>query len=66
MPTRSLALTRSRRDAYDAVRRVCNAPMDSIRLRDEIAARVQHALPADCVALLTSDPELGLLTHGMY
>jgi DNA-binding CsgD family transcriptional regulator len=40
--------------------------LDSVRLREEIGARVRLALPVDCAALLTSDPELGLLSHGVY
>lgn len=61
-----LPLSRLRREAYDAVRRACQAPFDSRELRLEIGARVADALPVDCAALLTSDPELGLLSHGVY
>ena len=61
-----LPLSRLRREAHDAIRRACQAPLDSRELRLEIGARVAGALPVDCAALLTSDPESGLLSHGVY
>src|SRR5687768_10891551 len=61
-----LPLSRLRREAYDAIRRACQAPLDSRELRLEIGARAAGALPVDCAALLTSDPESGLLSHGVY
>jgi DNA-binding CsgD family transcriptional regulator len=59
-------LTRVQRQAYEAVRRACNAPLDTLQLREELAARVRPALPSDAGALATSDPELGLLSHAIY
>jgi DNA-binding CsgD family transcriptional regulator len=66
MQVDSFRLARVRREAYEGVLRAVNAPLDSVQLRAEITARVRHALPADSIALGTSDPELGLLTHGLY
>lgn len=59
-------LTRVQRQAYEAVRRACNAPLDTLQLREELAARVRPALPSDAGALATSDPEVGLLSHALY
>jgi DNA-binding CsgD family transcriptional regulator len=58
-------LTRTQRDAFDAVRRACLAPLDSIRLREEIVTRTAAALPWDFAALGTCDPETGLMAHGV-
>jgi DNA-binding CsgD family transcriptional regulator len=61
----SSRLTRVQRDAYEAVRRACAAPLDSVRLREEIATRTAAALPWDFAALGTCDPETGLMAHGV-
>src|SRR5688500_4274272 len=61
----SLRLTRPQRDAYEAVRRACSAPLDSIRLREEIATRTAAAMPWAFAALGTCDPETGLMAHGV-
>ena len=55
--------TRLRRDAYTAVRQACAAPVDSIRLREEISDRTPRALPADACEIRTCDPEVRLLSH---
>lgn len=58
-------LTRVQRDAYEAVRRACTAPLDSVHLREEIATRTAAALPWDFAAIGTCDPETGLMAHGV-
>ena len=65
MPIAAARLTRTQRDAYEAVRRACSAPLDSIRLREEIATRTAAAMPWDFAALGTCDPETGLMAHGV-
>ena len=61
----SIRLTRAQREAYESVRRITAAPLDSITLRQEVAARVAPAIPSDMSAMATCDPDIGIFSHGM-
>ena len=58
-------LTRPQRDAYDAIRRACDAPHDATRLFQEIAAVAAPAIPHDHAGLASVDPDLGIFSHGI-
>lgn len=46
-----------------SVKRLCSAGLDSVRLRQELAARVVPALHFDAHAFSTCDPDTGLMTQ---
>lgn len=49
--------------AFHAVRRVCEAGLDSVELRRQVAARIRAAVGFDAYSLSTVDPETVLFTH---
>jgi DNA-binding CsgD family transcriptional regulator len=61
----SIRLTRVQREAYESVRRITAAPLDSITLRHEITTRTAQAIPSDMSAMATCDPDVGVFSHGM-
>lgn len=56
--------TRAEREALRAVRRVCHSGLDSVTLREEVARRVEAVVPVEARALVATDPDTGLFTHG--
>lgn len=58
-------LNRAQRDAYDAIRRACDAPHDATRLFQEISAIAPQALPHDHAGMASVDPDLGIFSHGI-
>lgn len=51
--------------AFQSVKRVCYAGLDSVTLRVEIARRVERVVPSDENHFWTLDPETGLITSGI-
>lgn len=51
------------RDVLRAIRRVCDAPLDSASLRREVARQTLRLVPAEAFFFNTLDPDTGLLTH---
>lgn len=56
--------TRAEREALRSIRRVCYAGLDSLTLRQEVGRRAAEIVPAEAYALMATDPETGLFTHG--
>lgn len=48
---------------FRSVKRSCYAGLDSVSLREQVAARIAGAVRFDAHAFGTADPETGLLTH---
>jgi DNA-binding CsgD family transcriptional regulator len=57
--------TTAEQQAFQSVKRVCYAGLDSVTLRAEIARRVERVVPSDENHFWTLDPETGLITHGV-
>lgn len=60
----SLSMT-AEQQAFQSVKRVCYAGLDSVTLRVELARRVERVVPSDENHFWTLDPETGLITHGV-
>jgi DNA-binding CsgD family transcriptional regulator len=60
----SLSVT-AEQQAFQSVKRVCYAGLDSVTLRVEIARRVERVVPSDENYFWTLDPETGLISHGI-
>jgi DNA-binding CsgD family transcriptional regulator len=56
--------TRAERAAFSSVKRACYAGLDSLTLRQEVGRRAAAIIPSESYALMTTDPETGLFTHG--
>lgn len=56
--------TRAEREALRSIKRACYAGLDSLTLRQEVGRRAAHVVPAEAYALMSTDPETGLFTHG--
>jgi DNA-binding CsgD family transcriptional regulator len=50
---------------FQSAKRLCYAGLDSVTLRTELARRVERVIPTDASNFCTTDPETGLLTHGI-
>jgi DNA-binding CsgD family transcriptional regulator/GAF domain-containing protein len=57
--------TRAEREAFREIRRVCCAGLDSATLRKEVGRRAGAVVPVEAYALMSTDPETGLFTHGL-
>jgi DNA-binding CsgD family transcriptional regulator len=57
--------TRAEREAFREIRRVCCAGLDSTTLRQEVGRRAGAVVPVEAYALMSTDPETGLFTHGL-
>jgi DNA-binding CsgD family transcriptional regulator len=57
--------TTAEQQAFQSVKRVCYAGLDSTTLRMEIARRVARVVPSDENHFWTLDPETGLITNGV-
>jgi DNA-binding CsgD family transcriptional regulator len=57
--------TRPEREAFRSIKRACYAGLDSASLRREVARRTAGVVPVDAYALMSTDPETGLFTHGV-
>ncbi len=57
--------TTAERNAFRSVKRACYAGLDSIALRTEVAHRVAALVPMEAYSFSTTDPDTGLLTHGV-
>lgn len=63
--TQQVALTtRAERETLRSIKRVCYAGLDSVTLRQEVGRRAAAIVPAEAYALMATDPETGLFTHG--
>jgi DNA-binding CsgD family transcriptional regulator len=51
--------------AFRAIKRVCYSGADSVTLRVEVARRLAAVIPYEAYSFPTSDPETGLMTHGL-
>ena len=56
--------TRAEREALRSIKRACYAGLDSVTLRQEVGRRAAAIVPAEGYALMATDPETGLFTHG--
>jgi DNA-binding CsgD family transcriptional regulator len=56
--------TRAEREALRSIKRACYAGLDSLTLRQEVGRRAAAIVPAEAYALMATDPETGLFTHG--
>lgn len=57
--------TSAEQQAFQSVKRVCYAGLDSVTLRVEIARRVERVVPSDENHFWTLDPDTGLVTSGI-
>ena len=65
MAHRERLTTAAEREAFQSVKRACYAGLDSITLRTEIARRTAPIVPFEAHSFSTTDPDTGLLTHGV-
>ncbi|HEV2148363.1 MAG TPA: helix-turn-helix transcriptional regulator [Longimicrobiaceae bacterium] len=56
--------TRAERETLRSIRRACYAGLDSLTLRQEVGMRAAAIVPSEAYALMATDPETGLFTHG--
>jgi DNA-binding CsgD family transcriptional regulator len=64
MPPTKRPTTRGEREALGSIRRACYSGLDALTLRQEVARHAAAVLPADACAIMCTDPETGLFTHG--
>jgi DNA-binding CsgD family transcriptional regulator len=57
--------TFAEQQAFDGIKRVCYAGLDSVALRTEVARRLTRAVPTDADNFCTVDPDTGILNHGI-
>jgi DNA-binding CsgD family transcriptional regulator len=65
MAHRERLTTSAEREAFQSVKRACYAGLDSVTLRTEVARRAAGIVPFDAQSFSTTDPDTGLLTHGV-
>lgn len=51
--------------AFRSVERACYAGLDSVTLRTEVVRRLAPAVPHTAYSFATTDPDTGLMTHGV-